>query len=74
MSEVGRNVRPMSTVNIDCASCPMRAIACDDCVVSVVLGPPEFDAAASAALVVLADRGLVPPLRDPRGAEDQAAG
>lgn len=57
-------------IAIDCATCPVRAVACDDCVVSVLLGPPEFDRAAAAALVVLADRGLVPPLRDPRDPHD----
>lgn len=53
-------------LQIDCATCPVRAVACGDCVVSVVLGPAEFDHDASAALVVLADRGLIPPLQDPR--------
>jgi hypothetical protein len=46
----------------------MRDIACADCVVTVLLGPPGaarpgFDADEEAALEVLADSGLVPPLR-----------
>lgn len=44
----------------------MRAIACDDCVVTVILGRPpalEFDDAESRALAVLADGGLIPRLR-----------
>lgn len=54
------------TIHIDCASCPVRGEACDDCVVSVLLGPPQIDEAATAAIAVLAECGLVPPLRDPR--------
>jgi hypothetical protein len=56
----------------------MRAIACDDCLVTVLLGPvgsghgrspaPEyFDDQEGAAMGVLVEHGLVPPLRDPRG-------
>ncbi len=53
---------------IDCDTCVMRDLACGDCVVSVLLGPPGalaagFDAEEKAALDVLADSGLVPPLR-----------
>lgn len=62
---------------IDCDFCTMRDLACADCVVSVLLGPPGavqpgFDAEERAALGVLAAVGLVPPLRlalvaEPRG-------
>jgi hypothetical protein len=53
---------------IDCDRCTMRDIACTDCVVTVLLGPPGaarpgFDDDEEAALEVLADSGLVPPLR-----------
>lgn len=49
---------------IDCDGCVMRDIACADCVVSVLLGPPGvIDAQERAALAVLAGGGLVPPLR-----------
>lgn len=53
---------------IDCDQCTMRDIACKDCVVSVLLGPPGairdgFDDEETTALGVLADSGLVPPLR-----------
>ncbi|MBA3744705.1 hypothetical protein [Sporichthya sp.] len=53
---------------IDCDTCVMRDLACGDCVVSVLLGPPGamsagFDSEERAALEVLADCGLVPPLR-----------
>lgn len=51
-------------VIIDCASCVVRNIGCSDCVVTVVLGAPgEFDSEERRALAVLADSGLVPPLR-----------
>ncbi len=57
-----------SPFTIDCTTCPVRDIACHDCVVTAVLGPTELDldADSAAALVVLAERGLVAPLRDPR--------
>jgi hypothetical protein len=52
---------------IDCDRCAMRGVGCDDCVVSVLLGgPPQGDALDETevhAIDVLADAGLVPPLR-----------
>ena len=75
---------------IDCTTCEVRDIACDDCVVTVLLGPTRLESGATfaetlspgtsplgvhafegvaldpderAALAVLADSGLVPPLR-----------
>lgn len=50
---------------IDCDSCQVRGPACDDCVVSALLGgsPAEIDHAEAAALDALAGSGLVPPLR-----------
>jgi hypothetical protein len=54
-------------VLIDCDGCAMRDLACDDCVVTVLLGGPpglvDVDAAERRALDVLADSGLVPRLR-----------
>jgi hypothetical protein len=43
----------------------MRNIACSDCVVNVLLGTEvsEFDGAERTAIGVLAEAGLVPPLR-----------
>lgn len=59
-------------MHIDCDSCEVRAIACGDCVVSVLLGSApdgvELDGAEQVALGVLADSGLVPPLRLRRAA------
>jgi hypothetical protein len=54
------------TTRIDCDWCVQRGPACHDCVVSVLLGPPpelEFDDDECRALGVLAEGGLVPPLR-----------
>lgn len=54
---------------IDCDSCEMRSIACDDCMVTALLGGApgsgdiDIDDGESAALGVLAESGLVPPLR-----------
>ena len=58
---------------IDCGSCALADVACGDCVVSVLLGQPGMERPAPAvaevpaehapALSVLADAGLVPPLR-----------
>jgi hypothetical protein len=55
---------------IDCDSCAVRGRACGDCVVTVLLGPEsgsaspvDLDGAERAAIEVLAESGLVPPLR-----------
>jgi hypothetical protein len=50
---------------VDCEGCRMRDLACGDCVVSFLLGTTEdrLDAAERRALGVLAESGLVPPLR-----------
>ena len=63
---------------IDCDGCAMRDLACHDCVVSVLLGMPavradsqsaptrgplEVTVGEQAALAVLSDHGMVPPLR-----------
>lgn len=59
-------------MHIDCDTCEVRGLACGDCVVTVLLGAPpdgvELDAAERAAIGVLADTGLVPPLRLRRAA------
>lgn len=54
------------SVRVDCDTCLVRGLACHDCVVTVLLGPPpelSFDAEEQQALEVLAGSGLVPPLR-----------
>lgn len=54
---------------IDCDTCQVRGLRCGDCVVTVLLGlpampaVPDLDPREQAALVALADGGLVPPLR-----------
>lgn len=57
-------------VLIDCDACVMRGPGCRDCVVTVVLGMSaerngelRIDDEERAALDVLAQSGLVPPLR-----------
>jgi hypothetical protein len=65
MSVAPVSVRAMTT-RIDCDSCVVRGLACHDCVVTVLLGPPPevgFDDEEARALDVLAGSGLVPPLR-----------
>ena len=54
------------SVVIDCDTCLVRGLACHDCVVTVLLGPPPevgFDEEEQRALAVLAESGLVPKLR-----------
>lgn len=50
---------------IDCDSCAVRGLACSDCVVTVILGagPSALGGDERQAIGVLADAGLVPPLR-----------
>ena len=54
------------TTRIDCDTCVVRGLACHDCVVTVLLGPPPelmIDDDELRALDALAEGGLVPPLR-----------
>jgi hypothetical protein len=59
---VGRvSVRDMI---IDCDDCAVRGVACNDCVVSVLLGvPTTLQEDERAALEALAEVGLAPRLR-----------
>ena len=53
-------------MHVDCDGCAARGPGCADCVISVLLGPPgekEFESQEVEAMAVLADAGLVPPLR-----------
>ncbi len=62
------------SVHVDCDTCVVRGLACGDCVVTVLLGPPpelRFDDDEAAALAVLAGSGLVPPLRLVRPVPEQ---
>lgn len=54
------------SMHIDCDTCVVRGLACRDCVVTALLGPPPelgFGDEERRALEVLAGSGLVPPLR-----------
>ena len=56
----------MDTMTIDCGRCAVRGGACGDCVVQVLLGPAtpaRLTADEQAAVAVLAERRMVPPLR-----------
>jgi hypothetical protein len=52
---------------IDCDNCAVRGAACNDCVVSVLIGKPDslpsLNRDECAALEALADAGLAPRLR-----------
>jgi len=53
---------------IDCETCAVRDLACGDCVVTHLLdvglaSPVDLATDEAAALRVLAEHGLVPPLR-----------
>lgn len=50
---------------VDCDRCAARGHGCADCVISVLLGPPDhldLDAHERRALNLLADAGIVPHL------------
>ena len=55
----------MTTLHVDCHSCQARGPACQDCVISVLLGPATIELVEPErrALAVLSDAGLLPPLR-----------
>jgi N-methylhydantoinase B/oxoprolinase/acetone carboxylase alpha subunit len=54
-------------VVIDCERCSMRGVGCGDCMVTVLLGGPPYGVALDdqerRAIEVLAEAGLIPPLR-----------
>jgi hypothetical protein len=66
---------------IDCDRCEVRNVACDDCVVSVLLAAPrtvergdiEWSDTESGALHALAQSGLVPPVRMRSDGSESAA-
>lgn len=54
------------TTIADCGRCVVRGVGCADCAVSVLLNAPptvEWDAEELHAMELLADEGLIPPLR-----------
>ena len=63
---VGPTFRIMH-MHIDCDTCAVKGAACSGCVVTVLMGSTpdgiEWDETERAALGVLAESGLVPPLR-----------
>jgi hypothetical protein len=68
MSELIPSLRGMKNIKIDCNSCVMKDISCHDCVVTFLLDQPQIlDKQEIKAFQVLADSGLVPPLRHVSG-------
>lgn len=62
---------------IDCDTCAVRGPACDECIVSVMLGgPPDAPIAADEhrAFAVLAEAGMVPPLQMTPGEPEEPPG
>lgn len=58
----------MNGLVIDCGCCVLRGRGCRDCVVSALLGEPGaglpvLDAEEQRALHVMAQAGILPPLR-----------
>lgn len=76
MEEAGMQGASMEEagMEIDCQTCPARGAHCDDCVVSFLLGPPELQEDERRAVSVLASRGLIPPLQDPRPGSTATSG
>jgi hypothetical protein len=77
LNRIGSEGIRMDVLHVDCDSCIARGPACNDCVVTVLLGASDnqsatrvvdFDPDEQAALKTLADSGLVPPLRLIQGA------
>lgn len=52
---------------MDCESCTQREVGCSDCVVTLLMSLPQegdrLSQGEQAALAVMAQSGLVPPLR-----------
>jgi hypothetical protein len=50
---------------IDCTLCQARRAGCGDCAATTLLGPEyaDLDPAEVRALTVLANAGMIPPLR-----------
>jgi len=66
MSVVAASLLGMTTT-IDCGTCVVRGLNCDDCMVTALLGPRSTSLTLEdderQTLEVLASSGLVPPLR-----------
>ena len=68
MSELIPNLNGMKNIKIDCNSCVMKDISCHDCVVTFLLEQPQIlEKQEIKAFQVLANSGLVPPLRHVSG-------
>ena len=67
MTEANAQPQQAGSILVDCDACPVRDLQCGDCVVTFLLSDQApstwLDPAEQLALGVLADSGLVPPLR-----------
>jgi hypothetical protein len=55
-----------NTITVDCDTCAVRGLSCQDCVISVLFGAPpnvELDPFERRAIDILSGAGLVPRLR-----------
>ena len=64
----GAGMDKTESLVIECGQCVVRSVsACQDCVVTVLLGAPrykqELDSDEVSAIQALSDAGMVPPLR-----------
>jgi hypothetical protein len=56
----------MSIITVDCDTCVVRGLACQDCVITVLFGAPpevELDPFERRAIDILAGAGMIPRLR-----------
>lgn len=77
MSEPPDTVIGMDTIVVDCGRCEVRGDACNDCVMMLLLGPmdaPALNSEEQHALDVMAEGGLLPPLRHVRTGREMAVG
>jgi hypothetical protein len=62
--ELNPKVNQPAVLRIDCDSCQVRFIECNDCVVAALIGAPtELSSEDLDSIAVLSKSGLVSPLR-----------
>lgn len=62
--EVSPKPTQPAVLRIDCQSCQVRFVECDDCVIAALIGAPtELSSEDLHSIAVLSESGLVSPLR-----------
>lgn len=62
--EVSQKRTQPAVLRIDCQSCQVRFVECDDCVIAALIGAPtELSSEDLHSIAVLSESGLVSPLR-----------